>query len=410
MFHNMDQIAMAKGDASQAKGPLEGVKVLDCTHVMAGSFCTMILADLGADVVKIEPLAGEGMRRDVGGFRPFDMLNRNKRAIAVDFKSAEGADVLRRLALDADVWVENYRPGALDRAGLGYDTLSAINAQLVYCSISGFGLDGPYSDRAGLDLVAQAMSGVMSIVGAAGTPPASTGVPIADLNAGSFGAIGILAALENRRSTGQGQKVETSLLEAAMAYTIWESGLYLRVGEVAERRGAQHRLASPYEALQTGDGMMVVGVNNNGLWKRFCGALKAPDLESDPRFADPRNRLANREELRAELERRLATDSAETWTLRFAEAGVPAGPINTIDKALADPQVRARNMVVSIDGEEFVGNPIKFSRTPPVYTRGPSEVGEDTREVLSAHGFAADEIKKLAEAGVIGLKERGQEV
>lgn len=387
-------------------GPLAGIVVLDCTHVMAGSFCSMILADLGADVVKIEPLAGESMRRRVGGFRPFDMLNRNKRAIAIDFKSPDGAAILRRLARTADVWVENYRPNALERAGLGYEALSRLNPGLVYCSISGFGLGGPYRERAGLDLVAQAMSGIMSVVGTPGGPPASTGVPMADLNAGAFGAIGILAAIENRHRTGQGQKVETSLLEAAVAYTIWESGLYLRIGEIAQPRGSQHRMASPYEALQTGDGMIVVGVNNKGLWDRFCGALDAPDLQADPRFAEAPDRLANRTALRAEIERRLAADSATNWTSRLAEAGVPAGPINTIDKALADPQVRARNMVVEIEGEEFIGNPVKFSRTPPVYERGPAEIGDHTAEILGAAGYSSAEIAALAQARVIGLGKR----
>src|SRR6185312_507671 len=250
-------------------GALSGLKVLDCTHVIAGAYCSMILADLGADVVKIEPPQGEstrGLGADRGAFRAFDFVNRNKRAIALDLRSEAGAGVVRRLAGTADVFVENYRPGVLDRMGLSYAALAKINPRLVYCSVSGFGLDGPYANRGGFDLVTQAMSGLMSFVGDVGSDrPCSTAVPISDLNAGAFGAIAVLAALQSRAATGRGQQVESSLFEAALASTIWESGMYLTTGALPQRNGTRHRLTAPYEALKTADGHLVVGVNSNKL-------------------------------------------------------------------------------------------------------------------------------------------------
>jgi formyl-CoA transferase len=220
-------------------GALTGLKVLDCTHVIAGAYCSMVLADLGADVVKIEPPAGETTRGHPGAaFRAFDFVNRNKRAIALDLSTERGAAALRKLAETADVFVENYRPGSLDRMGLGYAQLAELNPRLIYCSVSGFGLDGPYRDRGGFDLIAQAMSGIMSFTGEEGSDvPCAAGVPLSDLNAGVFGAVGVLAALQSRHVTGKGQHVETSLLESALAYTIWESGLFLTTGEIAQAQG-----------------------------------------------------------------------------------------------------------------------------------------------------------------------------
>ena len=245
-------------------GALDGLRVLDCTHVIAGAYCSMLLADLGADVIKIEPIGGEVTRgRAEVPFKPYDFVNRNKRAIAVNMASEEGSAIIRRLAEDADIFVENYRPGALERMGLGYDTLSKINPRLIYASISGFGQTGPYRDRGGLDLVTQAMSGIMSFTGEIGTDrPMSAGVPLSDLNAGTFCALGIVAAVNHRHMSGEGQYIETSLLESAMAYTVWETGMALTMGVVADRAGTRHRLAAPYEALRTRNGWIVVGVNN----------------------------------------------------------------------------------------------------------------------------------------------------
>lgn len=388
-------------DTSGAAGPLSGMRVLDCTHVIAGAWCSMLLADLGADVVKIEPPKGEVTRTAVGPFRAYDFINRNKRAIAVDMAQPEGAAALRRLAAWADVWVENFRPGALERLGLGYDHLVKANPSLIYCSISGFGHDGPYRERGGLDLVAQAMSGIMSFVGEPGGSPVSTAVPLSDLNAGTFGALGILAAWAHRQKTGEGQQVETSLLESALAYTVWEAGLYFTLGEVAHPRGSRHRLAAPYEALKTGDGYVVVGINNQSLWGRFCDAIDQPALRDDSRFADPISRVINREELKVAIEAHFATNTTDHWLEQMLPHGIPCGPINTIDRALADPQVQARGIVVRLGDRDFIGSPLKMSRTPPALRRGPAEIGEHSREVLLEAGFAPGEVDALVASGAV---------
>ncbi len=392
---------MSGGSLSESGGPLAGMRVLDCTHVIAGAWCSMLLADLGADVIKIEPPRGEVTRSGIGPFRAYDFINRNKRAIAVDMAKPEGAAALRRLAAWADVWVENFRPGALDRMGLGYDDLTKVNASIIYCSISGFGHDGPYRERGGLDLVAQAMSGIMSFVGEPGGNPVSTAVPISDLNAGTFGALGVVAAWAHRQKSGEGQRVETTLFESALAYTVWEAGLYFTLGEVARPRGSEHRLASPYEALKTGNGYVVVGVNNKRLWRRFCEAIEQPALRDDPRFADGLSRLANRAELKAAIEAQLERNTTEHWLERMLERGIPCGPINTIDEALADPQVKARGLVVRMGGRDFIGSPIKMSRTPPALRRGPAEIGEHSREVLREAGFATEEVEALLASGAV---------
>jgi crotonobetainyl-CoA:carnitine CoA-transferase CaiB-like acyl-CoA transferase len=377
------------------------MRVLDCTHVIAGAWCSMLLADLGADVIKIEPPKGEVTRTAVGPFRAYDFINRNKRAIAVDMAKSDGAAALRRLAAGADVWVENFRPGALDRMGLGYEHLAQVNPSLIYCSISGFGHDGPYRERGGFDLVAQAMSGIMSFVGEPGGNPVSTAVPLSDLNAGTFGALGVVAAWAHRQKSGEGQQVETTLLDSALAYTVWESGLYLTLGEVAEPRGSRHRLAAPYEALRTGDGYVVVGVNNQSLWQRFCEAIDQPALREDPRFADPISRVMNREQLKAAIETRLAENTTAHWLEKMLARGIPCGPINTIDKALADPQVQARGILVRLGDREFIGSPLKMSRTPPGLRRGPAEIGEHSREVLLQAGFTAEEVDALIASGAV---------
>ena len=392
-----------------AASALSGLKVLDCTHVIAGAWCSMMLADLGAEVIKIEPLEGETTRgHPKARFKAFDFVNRNKRSIAVDLASARGAEMIRTLARTADVFVENYRPGSLDRMGLGYADLAKVNPRLVYASVSGFGLSGPYRDRGGFDLIAQGMSGIMSFTGEPGAErPTACGVPLSDLNAGTFAALGVLAALRHRDATGEGQHVETSLLESAIAYTIWESGMYLATGEVARPNGSRHRLAAPYEALKTADGYIVVGVNNQRLWERFCEAIERPELVADPLFADNRMRVLNRDDLAARLENVLAGAETETWVQRLKAKGVPSGPINTIDKALADPQVAARGLLAETEGRRFVRAPIGLSRTPVSVRSGPPPLGRDSRAVLEEAGLSAAEIDSLIADGVLGAAEEG---
>ena len=388
-------------------GPLSGLKVLDCTHVLAGAWCSLILADLGADVVKIEPLEGEAMRgRPESRFRPFDFVNRNKRAIAVDITSAAGAEVVRALTRGADVFVENYRPGVLERAGLGFEALHGVNPALIYASVSGFGHTGPYRDRGGLDLIAQAMSGIMSFTGEPGAArPVAAGVPLADVTAGIYAAVGVLAALNHRRLTGEGQHVEATLLESAMAHTVWEAGNALTTGEVARRNGSRHRLTAPYEALKTGDGFLVIGVNNQKLWGRLCAALGAGELEADPLFARPPLRLANRDALQARLEAILATDGTGAWVAKITAAGVPCGPVNDIAQALADPHLQARGYLAQVEGRRFPKTPLAFSGAAVEVARGVPRIGEHTREVLAEAGLAAAAIDGLIESGTIVAAE-----
>ncbi len=386
-------------------GALDGLRVLDCTHVIAGAWCSLLLADMGADVIKIETPEGETTRgREDSAFKPYDFVNRNKRAIALDVTRPEGAAAVRRLVETADVFVENFRPGAMARNGLGYEDIRKIKPDIIYCSISGFGQTGPYRDRGGFDLIAQAMSGIMSFTGEIGSiKPTACGVPISDLNAGMFGALSVLAALNHRHHTGEGQYVETSLLEAALAYTVWETGKNIMNGEVAVPAGSRHRLAAPYEALKTRDGYMVVGVNSQRLWEKFCRALGDPDLHDDPRFAKKYARVDNREALSLRLESILSHGTTAEWMERLLKEGVPCGPLNTIDKALADPQVKAREFLVEADGRMFPRTPVSLSKTPVRLKRGAPRIGQHTREVLFSAGFSVDEIAALKTAGAIRI-------
>ena len=389
-----------------SRSALSDVRVIDCTHVIAGAYCSMLLADLGADVIKVEPITGENNRinNPTSNFRPFELANRNKRGIAVDIQRPEGVGVLRRLARTADVFVENFRPGVFDRLGLGYEDLRAENPSLIYCSISGFGHSGPYRERGAFDLVAQAMSGIMSFTGEiGGTRPVAAGVPMSDIAAGCFGALGILAALNHRRATGEGQKVESSLLESALGFAVWETGLYLATGEVAVPRGSRHRLAAPYEALKTADGYIAVGVTSQRLWKRFCQALTVPDLETDPRFATPTERIANRDQLQERIEAILARGPTAHWEELLLAQGVPCGPVNTIAQAVNDPQIVARGLLAEVEGRRFTRAPVMLSETPVAVRTGAASVGQHTREVLADAGFADQEIKDLAACGAVGL-------
>jgi crotonobetainyl-CoA:carnitine CoA-transferase CaiB-like acyl-CoA transferase len=384
-------------------GSLQGLKVLDCTHVLAGAWCSLILADLGADVVKIEPLGGELTRgRPDSPFRPFDFVNRNKRAIAVDITSPAGAELVRELARGADIFVENYRPGVLDRAGLGFADLRQVNPRLIYASVSGFGHSGPYRDRGGLDLIAQAMSGIMSFTGELGSErPVSSGVPLSDVTAGVYAAVGVLAALNHRHLTGEGQHVEATLLESAMAHTVWEAGAALTLGQVAQPNGSRHRLAAPYEALKTADGFLVVGINNQKLWGRLCAAIGAPELETDPLYATPRLRLVNRNALQVLLEQILAAEGTTAWVEKITARGVPCGPVSNIAEALADPHLAARGYLAQVGDRQFPRTPLAMSGTPVTVTRGSPRIGEHTREVLAEAGLSAEAIDGLVQGGTV---------
>lgn len=393
---------------------LTGLKILDLTQVMAGPFCSQLLGDLGADITKVEPVGdGDASRNSMGTTLPggqssaFLAVNRNKRSIALDLKSAQGREVFYRLAETADVLVENFRPGVTRRLGIDYDTLRQHNPRLVYASISGFGHNGPYTSRAGYDLIAQAMSGVMSVTGEPGEEPTKSGIPVADLAAGMFCAIGILAAHVARERTGVGQYIDVSLFDSALALSIWETAQLWATGEIPAPVGTAHRMSAPYQRLATRDGHLVVGANNQRLWLALCDALNRPDLATDERFASNADRMRHRAELTAELEAVLRQRDTAEWIDLLVTAGVPAGPINNYQQACADPHTLAREMVVTmthpVEGEiRGLGIPIKMSETPGQIRRPAPLLGQHTDDVLTELGFTAEETSELRANGVVG--------
>jgi crotonobetainyl-CoA:carnitine CoA-transferase CaiB-like acyl-CoA transferase len=389
---------------------LDGLRVIDLTQAMAAPFCSMNLADMGADVIKVEPPTGEDMRRGSasrnGHSGTFLTINRSKRGITVDLKQPAGVQIIHRLVKTADVFVQNYRPGAATRLGVDYETLAAINPRLIYCSISGFGSTGPYAARGGYDLIAQGMSGIISVTGDEDGPPAKAGLPVSDLSAGLFGAYGILCALEHRERTGHGQFVDTSLLEAARALTVWEATEYWVTGRAPKPLGSAHRLAAPYQALRASDGWFTVGANNDKLFEAFCRAIERPDLAADARFTGIRDRIDHRDALIAEIERTTGKEARAHWLGRLDHAGVPAGPINTYPEALADPHALARDMVVDLDHPgagpiKALGVPVKLSDTPGAVDRAAPLLGQDNAAVLTELGYTDAEQRALKDHGVI---------
>ena len=395
-------------------GPLVGVKVLDLTQIMAGPMCTMLLADMGANVIKIErPGSGDDTRRmgsryENGFAAGFLALNRNKRSIALDLRSDEGKGVFRRMVETADIVAENFRPGVMDRLGLGYDELSQINPRLVYASISGFGGSGPYRNRGGFDLVAQGMSGLMSITGFPGGPPAKVGVPITDIGAGSFTAFGILAAYIHAERTGQGQQVDASLLEAGIAFTVWESAEYFAIGEIPGPLGSAHRVNAPYQALRTSDGYINIGAASQPTWEQYCRAIGQDALIEDPRYKESSDRKAREEELAALLEEIMMRHSTDYWMELLESAGVVAGPIYDMAQVYDNEQVLAREMKVTLQDDEMgelqnIGVPVKLSATPgSIRHRGPG-LGEHTRAILGEFGYSESEVDGLVDGGVVGI-------
>ena len=393
-----------------AARPLEGLRVIDLTQAMAAPFCTMNLADMGADVIKVEPPGGEETRRGSasrnGHSATFMTINRSKRGLTVDLKRPEGVEIIRRLTRTADVFVQNYRPGAARRLGVDYEDLRAINPRLIYCSISGFGATGPYASRGGYDLIAQGMSGIISVTGDEEGPPAKAGVPISDLAAGLFGAYGILCALEHRERTGEGQLVDTSLLEAALALTVWESTEYWVTGRAPKPLGSAHRLAAPYQAIRAADGWLTVGANNDKLFEGLCRAIARPDLAADPRFAGGAERMRHRAALIAEIEKTTVAQPRRRWLDRLEREGVPSGPISTYAETLADPHTLARGMVVDLVHPgagpiKALGVPVKLSETPGAVERPAPLLGQDTAAILTELGYGEAEQRALRAEGII---------
>ncbi|MDQ2779895.1 MAG: CoA transferase [Pseudomonadota bacterium] len=395
-------------------GPLAGVQVLELAQIMAGPTCGSLLADLGADVVKVEKLpGGDDTRRYAepqinGESAAFMMMNRNKRGIAIDLKKPAGQAVLKRLVGRADVLTENYRKGALDKLGLGYSALAALNPALIYCSISGYGRSGPAADKAGFDLIAQGVSGLMSITGEPGGAPVKVGSPVTDLNAGILAALGIVSAYVHRLKTGHGQWVDTSLMEAGIHQTAWQAAIYFATGHSPGPGGSAHVLAAPYQAFPTADGFINIGGANQANWERIAKIVGVKELVADARFVDNSARMRHRDELVALLAAKLQQRSTADWLQALDDAGVPAGPINDIAAMAAEPQTLARDMVVELQhpvagATKALGLPIKFSATPGAVRMPAPTYGQHTRAVLLEAGFDDDEIDSLAAAGVLGL-------
>jgi formyl-CoA transferase len=394
------------------KQALNGMRVLDFTQVMAGPFCTMLLGDLGADVIKVESPGGDATRKMGGSLGTessgFWAVNRNKRGIVLNLKDPRGQEVACALVTRADILVENYRFGVMDSFGLGYKDLHKSNPGLIYASISGFGHTGPYAHMGGFDLVAQGMSGLMSVTGEVGMPPVKCGIPVTDLGGGLFALQAILAAYIHRLRTGEGQHIDTSLLEAGVAFSVWESTQYFSSGEIPEPMGSAHRMSAPYQAIQCADGYMTLGAANQRTWERFAQTIGRPDLLDRPEYGDNKQRVQNRHQLAQEIETVTITQSRDHWLKVLEEAGVPCGPIFNYAEVFADPHVRERGMVQEIDHPvggriQVLGPAAKLSETPARLSRPSPLYGEHTAEVLREIGYTDEDIQELVESGVVVL-------
>jgi formyl-CoA transferase len=392
-------------------GALDGLRVLELGNFMAGPYAGTMLADMGADVVKVEAPVGGDYARGLGPFADgspdgagFLRLDRNKRSIALDLKVAAGKRAFGSLVDSADVIIENLRAGTLDALGLGYDALADAHPRLIYCSVTGFGRTGPYRDRAGLDLILQAESGLMSVTGEDGRPPVKVGVPAVDLTSALYAAFAIVTAIVARERTGRGQLIDLSLLESGVSLGIWESGVYLTTGEIPGPLGSAHRVTAPYQAFRTSDGHIVLGATTPPTWAAFCQVTGLERLRDDPKWRDAARRHEGAAELAAIIEDVTASRTTAEWLGRLTAAGVPCGRINDLAAVFADPHLVERGLFVDLPHPVLgmvraIGSPLHLSDTPPVMRRAAPLLGEHTREVLGEAGITAAEIDALVAAG-----------
>lgn len=392
--------------------PLKGVKVLDISRVLTGPFCTMILGDLGAEVIKVE-IPGKGDETRAWG-PPFAegesayylSINRNKKSLTLNLKSDEGRKILLELAKECDVIIENFLPGTVERLGVDYETIKKVNPEIIYCSISGFGQDGPYRDFPAYDLLMQGMGGLMSITGEKDGPPIRIGVALIDIGAGMYAALGILAALMVKKETKKGQYIDVSLMDTEVSWLTYMASNYFLTGKNPVRMGSAHPNIVPYQAYKARDRYFILAVGNDKIWERFCEAMNLNDIVDDPRFCTNEKRVENREELNAILGEIFATKDSHEWIEILRKARVPCGPVNEISDVVNHPQVKHRGMVVSMEhptiGEvKVLGNPINLSLTPPEYHSPPPLLGQHTEEILQRLGYTTEDIKNLREKGVI---------
>lgn len=403
---------------SQEKfGPLAGMKVVELAHIMAGPVCGLMLADLGADVIKVEKIpGGDDSRRFLppdmdGESAAYLMMNRNKRGIALNLKTEGGKRVLKKLLTDADAVTENYRHDTMDKLGLGYESLKKVNPGLIYCAISGFGRTGPYAERGGFDLIAQGMSGLMSFTGEGpGRPPCKVGAPVTDITAGILAALGVLGAYTHKLKTGEGQIVDTSLYEAGIIHTYWQSAIALATGVAPGPMGSAHPLNGPYQAFEASDGWFTVGAANQRNWERLLEAMESSELADDPRFKTNIDRMDNLKELEAALAPIFKTRTRSEWLDRMEAAGVPGGPVMDVCEMFEDPHAQARDMIPTVHHEKLgdvktLGLPIKLSETPGKVATGAPLFGQHTAEVLGEYGFGEDEIGALVDEGAVALSD-----
>ena len=395
------------------KNILDGLKVIDCTQILAGPFCTMMLGDMGAEIIKVEkPNGGDDIRRFGPPFidgesAAFLMINRNKKSIALNMKDPKGLKILTDLIKTADVFIQNFRPGSLEKMGLGFDdVISKINPKIIYCSISGFGTTGPYKDRPGFDLIAQGMSGLMSLTGTPNGDPVKIGVPICDLNAGSYAAMGILAAYIKRLKTNKGQFVETSLLETGLSYTIWESGIYFATQEISAQSGTAHRLSAPYQAFKTNDGYINIGAANQANWEKLCHAINKPEFITTEEYLDNSSRMENINQLVTLLNKEFELKTTSEWVEILISAGVPCGPILNMHEVLNHEQIKDRETVIDLNHTKLgkiqnLSFPIKFSDNPQSLKLPPPLLGEHNNVILKELGYSDKEINKLRSESVI---------
>ena len=391
------------------KGPLRGVRVLDLTEHMAGPFCTMILADMGAEVIKLErPGRGDSSREMGDGSERnpyFRYINRNKKGITLNYKTAAGKALFRKLVVQMDVLVENYRPTVMPRAGLGFNDLKTINPRLIYAQLSGFGYDGPSAGRGGFDLIAQGAGGIMTVTGEPDGPPTSVGLPICDLGTGMWAVQGILAALFERYQSGAGQLIECSLLETAIGYSSWTSAAWLADRIEPTRQGSRHRQNAPYQRMTTSDGYMMIGASNQTIWERCAAALGHQEWCEDDRFISSQTRMQNRAILEEKMEAVLKTQPTAYWIEVLEAAGVPCGPVNTYDALFSDPQVKHRQMVVNVHDEELgdvphIRTPVRMGDSIDVRRVAP-RLGEHNAEIFAQLGVGAEKLDALKTDGVI---------
>ena len=389
---------------------LDGIRVLDVTQVMAGPFCAMLLCDMGADVIKVEAPQGDSARRMAGGTgddsAAFNAVNRGKRGIVVDLKTEQGVKVLRRLSKTADILIENYRPGVMKRLGLDYETLRENNPGLIYASISGYGQTGPSASRGGFDLVAQGVSGLMSVTGEPGRAPVKAGIPVTDLGAGLFAVCGILAALQHRARTGEGQHIDTALVDAGLALSVWEATELFSQGTVPGPLGSAHRMSAPYQAIRCSDGFITLGAANDRLFERLATVLGHLEWCQDDRFSSDARRVENRSILAEEIERVTSVRSRSHWLKTLEAEEIPCGPINDYQEVVSDPHVQSRDMVVETDHPSLgriktLGTPIKMSETPLTPGRPAPLLGQHTDEVLRQAGYSDEELYAFRDIGAI---------